>query len=103
VIDPRQTRREDTSRRAVAAAASLARKHGPRVNEPAVLADLFSVMEWDLALLHGQDPDAVAKHHSPDELRAVYLALCLGGFREVFGDMPDWGTTASATSRTPSA
>jgi len=56
--------------------------------------------EWDLALLHWQDPDAVAKHHSPDpellsrcsELRAVYLALCLVGFREVFGDMPDWDT-----------
>ncbi|HTF48042.1 MAG TPA: aminoglycoside phosphotransferase family protein [Pseudonocardia sp.] len=56
--------------------------------------------EWDLALLHWQDPDAVAKHHSPDpellarcsELRAVYLALCLVGFREVFGDMPDCDT-----------
>jgi hypothetical protein len=36
--------REDRSRRAVEAAAGLAREHGLRVGEPRVLADLFSLM-----------------------------------------------------------
>lgn len=37
-------RREERSRRAVAAAVAVARAHGLGVTEPAVLADLFSVM-----------------------------------------------------------
>lgn len=38
------TRREDTTRRAVEAAAHVARSHGIRVDEPVVLNDLFSVV-----------------------------------------------------------
>ncbi len=40
----RKRRREERSRRAVAAAVTLAREHGLRVGEPFVLADLFSTM-----------------------------------------------------------
>ncbi len=39
-----QRRREERSRRAVAAAVSLAREHGLRVEDPVVLGDLFSLM-----------------------------------------------------------
>lgn len=40
----RRARREDRSRRAVAAAVAVARDNGLQVEEPIVLADLFSVM-----------------------------------------------------------
>lgn len=40
----RQRIRDESSKRAVAAAAALARAHGLRVEEPTVLHDLFSVM-----------------------------------------------------------
>lgn len=43
-VDPRRRLRQDRSRRAVAAAVALAREHGLVVEEPTVLADLFSVM-----------------------------------------------------------
>ncbi|HEX2300839.1 MAG TPA: aminoglycoside phosphotransferase family protein [Pseudonocardiaceae bacterium] len=42
--DERQRLRTERSRRAVAAAMALARRRGLRVEEPTVLADLFSVM-----------------------------------------------------------
>jgi len=41
---PEQQRRAEYSQRAVAAAVAVARAHGLRVEEPVVLADLFSVM-----------------------------------------------------------
>lgn len=55
-------------------------------------------VEWDLAMLPWIDPDAVTEHHRCDaatlarcsQLRALHLALCLIGFRDDFGDLPDW-------------
>lgn len=44
MISPRRQLREQRSRRAVAAAVAVARRHGLDVREPVVLADLFSLM-----------------------------------------------------------
>ena len=38
-VDERPLRRTDTTHRAIAAAVAVAREHGLRVDEPAVLAD----------------------------------------------------------------
>lgn len=51
---------------------------------------------YDLALLRWMDPTAGDGWVDPEELavcsdlRAVYLALCLPAFRDVFGDDPEW-------------
>lgn len=55
-------------------------------------------VEWDLALLHQQDPDAVAAHHRCDpetmarcsKLRALHVALCLIAYRDTLGDTEGW-------------
>ncbi len=53
-------------------------------------------MGYDLALLRWMDPTAGDGWVDPEQLalcsdlRAVYLALCLFAFRDVFGDDPEW-------------
>ena len=115
--EERRRLRDERSRRSVAAAASLGRENGLRVEEPTVLNDLFSLMvhlkptpvvarvatcmpklrtpiapwlEREIAVtpfLSKRGAPVVAP--SP-ELRALQVALCLAVFNEDFGDLEGW-------------
>jgi phosphotransferase family enzyme len=94
-IDPRAGRRADMTRRAVAAAVAVARDHGLRVDEPVVLADLFSVQvhlaptpvvagvsTWTASIRPDITPSLARKVAVTDHLEAVGVSV-VGNAREL--------------------